>query len=343
MGLFVSDKEFFGLDIGNSALRLVQLKKGGSRPTLVAYGSANIPHGIAQSDSKIDLQNLARTIKELVTKARVSTKNVVLSLPGSAIFTAVVKLPYMTDTELSKAIKYQAEQNIPLKLKDVKIDWQVIRQDPNSKTMAVMIVAAPTGKVQKMMDVMDFAGLEVEALETSPIAMARSIVSPNDPLVMIVDIGATSTEIAIVEKGIVSHTRSLPAAGYAFTRAISQNLGLDQNQAEQFKRKFGLSQDKLEGQVLKTIKPILNNIVDEVERSIAFYSEQFGSNVSKILLTGASARLPELPSYLNATLNMDIQIGNPWASVSYPANYSDKLHNNLLEFAVAVGLAMRES
>lgn len=342
MGLFSSDKELFGLDIGNSGIRLVQLKKGGARPTLVAYGSANIPPGTAESDSKVDLQNLAQIIKELVSKARVSTKNVVLSLPGSSVFTAVVKLPFMTQNELTKSIKYQAEQNIPLKIKDVKIDWQVIRQDPTSKTMAVMIVAAPKVKVEKLMEVVTLSGLEVEALETSPVAMARSLVSPNDPLVMVLDIGATSTEIAVVENGVVSHTRSLPSAGYAFTRAISQNLGLDKGQAEQFKRKFGLSQDKLEGQVFKTIKPILNNIVDEIERSIAFYGEQFGGKVSKIVLTGGSARLLELPSYLNAALKMDIQIGNPWSVVSYPANYANQLHNNALDFGVAIGLSMRE-
>lgn len=342
MGLFTLDKEFFGLDIGNSALRLVQLKKGGSRPSLVAYGSTNIPPGIAQSDSKIDIQNLAQIIKELVSKANIATKNVVLALPGSAVFTAVVKLPFMTESELAKAIKYQAEQNIPLRIKDVKIDWQVIRQNPNSREMAVMIVAAPTTRVEKMMQLMELAGLEVEALETSPIAMARSLVSQNDPLVMIVDMGAISTEIAIVENGIVSHTRSLPAAGYAFTRAISQNLGLDIDQAEQFKRRFGLSQDKLEGQVYKTIKPILNNIVDEIERSVAFYSEQFGNNVSKIILTGGSARLPEFVNYLNVALKMNVSLGNPWAFISYPASYSESLQNNALDFSVAVGLAMRE-
>lgn len=343
MGLFTTDKDFFGLDIGNSAVRLVQLKKGGSRPSLVAYGKANIPVGIAQSDSKIDLQNLAQIIKELTVKTRVSTKNVVVALPGSAVFTAVVKLPYMTQAELAKAIQYQAEQNIPLKLKDVKIDWQVIKQDPATKEMAVMIIAAPSGKVDKMLTIMDFAGLEVESLETSPIAMARSLISSTDPLVMILDIGATSTEMAIVENGVISHTRSLPAAGQAFTRAISQNLGLDPEQADQFKMRFGLSQDKLEGQVYKTIKPILNNIVDEIERSIAFYAEQFGGNVSKIVLSGGSARLPEMINYLKSELKIEVQLGNPWAFVSYPANFTEQLQSNSFDFGVAVGLAMRDN
>ncbi|MCL4386925.1 MAG: type IV pilus assembly protein PilM [Patescibacteria group bacterium] len=319
------------------------MQGGGARPSLLAYGSATIPFGMAESDGKLDMQNLGEIIKKLLNESRIATKNVVTALPGSAVFTAVVKLPLMNQGELAKAIRYQAEQNIPLKIKDVKIDWQVLRTDQTKNQMVVMIVAAPTSKVERMMSLLEYAGLEVEALETSSIAVSRSLVSPNDPLVMIVDIGGTSTELTIIENGIVSHCRSLPSAGYALTRAISHNLGLDQNQAEQFKRKFGLAQDKLEGQVYKTMRPILANIVDEIQRSAKFYLEEFGGNVTKVILTGGSSKIPELVSFLSANLNLEIEVGNPWASVSYPANYQDQLQKNAYEFALAIGLASREN
>lgn len=343
MGLFKTTEDFIGLDIGTTAIRVVQLQKSGSRASLVAYGSAPIPFGMSESDSKIDMQNLAEILKKLLAKTKISTKNVVTALPGSAVFTAVVKVPLMNKQELAKAIRYQAEQNIPLKLDEVKIDWQVIKEDTQNKQMAVMIVAAPTAKVERMMSLIGYAGLEVEALETSSIAIARSLVSPTDPLVMIVDIGSKTTELTIVENGITSHVRSLPTGGNALTRAISRNLGLDQTQSEQFKRKFGLAQDKLEGQVYKTIKPILSNIVDEIDRSIKFYTEEFGSNVTKIILTGGSSRIPELLSFLKANLNLDINFGNPWGVVSYPANYQEQLQHNSMEFPVSVGLALRDN
>jgi type IV pilus assembly protein PilM len=342
LGLFSSETNTIGVDVGSSAIRLVQLRKTGSRPTLVAFGSAQLPRNIAQSDSKLDQQKVAHIIKQVVKSANVNTKNVVASLPGSAVFTTVVKLPPMTSKELPQAVRYQAEQNIPLKIDEVKIDWQVIRENPTTKELAVMIVAATKTKVDRLVELFDMAELNVEYLETSAISTARALATPTDPLVMIVDIGEVSTELTIVENGIVTHTRSLPSAGSALTRVIAKNLGLDEPQAEQFKRKFGLSQDKLEGQVFKTMKPVLNNVTDEIERSIKFYQEQYGGTVQKLVLTGGGAYLLEIISYLKSIFNLEVVYGNAWANVNYQPNAAERLNQNSLEFSCAVGLAMRE-
>jgi type IV pilus assembly protein PilM len=289
------------------------------------------------------MQAVAQIIKQLVKSSKISTKSVVASLSGSAVFSTVVKLPPMEKSEIDRAVKYQAEQNIPLKIEDVRYDWQAVRENPLTKEVAVMIVAAPKAKTDRTIELFELADLDVIYLETNPIAVARALVPQNEPLVMVVDLGATSTELTIVENGVVSHVRTLTAAGYALTRVIAQNLGLDATQAEQFKRKFGLSQDKLEGQVFRTMKPILNNITDEIQRSIKFYQEQYGSNVAKIILTGGGSRLPEVSSYLKSVLNLEVVYGNPWVNVSYHPEVAEKLNQGALEFACAVGLAMREN
>lgn len=341
MSLFGGDSNFFGLDIGAGSVRLVQLKGGGGKFTLSAFGSASIPPGIFQSDSKLDLQKLAKIIDDLVKKAQVDTRNVVSAIPGTSVFNAVVTLPPMNQADLAKAIKYQAEQNIPLKLDEVKYDWQVIKQDPATKEMTVMIIAAAKSKVEHMMELFEMANLNVIALETATVAMSRSLSVPNDPLVMILDIGATTTEIAIVENGILSQTRSFPLGGFAMTRAIAQSLGLEMDQAEQFKAKFGLSQDKLEGQIYKVVEPVLRNILDEAIRSAKFYQEQSGKTVSRVVLTGGSSRLPLLPEFIKSYMAMEVAFGNPWSKVSYQPAYNDKLNQVAPEFATAVGLAMR--
>ena len=343
MGLFSSETNTIGIDVGSSAVRVVQLKKTANKPSLVAFGMAQLPKNIAQSDSRLDQQKVAHIIKQVVKSANVSTKNVVASLPGSAVFTTVVKLPPMNSRELPQAVRYQAEQNIPLKIEEVKIDWQVIRENPTTKELAVMIVAATKSKVDRLVELFDMAELNVEYLETTSISTARALATPTDPLVMLVDIGEISTELTIVENGIVTHTRSLPSAGLALTRVIAKNLGLDEVQAEQFKRKFGLSQDKLEGQVFKTMKPVLNNVTDEIERSIKFYQEQYGGLVQKIVLTGGGAYLMEIISYLKSIFNIEVVYGNAWANINYQPNVADRLNQNSLEFACAVGLAMRET
>jgi type IV pilus assembly protein PilM len=342
LGILTSDNDFVGIEIGGTAVKLVQIRKSGGTYNLLAFGSAQLPSNLSQSDSKLDIQKIAQIIKQLVKSSRINTKNVFTALPGSAVFSTVIKLPPMSQAELAKAVRYQAEQNIPLKIDDVLIDWQIIRENPMTKELAVMIVAAPKVKVDRMLELFNLADMEVVYLETSPIAVARSLSSNTEPLVMIADIGFAGTELTIEENGVVSHVRSLPVGGNALTRAIAQSLGLDAAQAEQFKKKFGLAQDKLEGQVFKSMRPILNNITDEIQRSIKFYAEQYGSNVQRIILTGGSSRLPGFADYLKNLLGVEVIYGNPWNKVAYQNETAESLRQNALDFACAAGLAMRE-
>lgn len=343
MGIFGNSNDFIGIDVGSTAIRLVQLRKTGDKYSLVAFGSAQLPPNIAQSDSKLDMQKVAQVIQQLIKSSKVSTRNVVTALPGSTVFSTVIKMPPMSQSELTQAVKYQAEQNIPLKIEDVRIDWQIVRKNDDTGESAVMVVAAPKAKVERTMELFGMADLDVVYLETTSIATARALSNESDPLFMIVDVGASKTELSIVENGVVTHVRTMPSAGYAMTRSISQNLGLDSPQAEQFKTKFGLSQDKLEGQVLKSMRPILGTITDEIQRSIKFYLDQYGSSVGRIVLTGGSSRMPELTSYLKTILNMEVVYGNPWSKVVFQPELTEKLNINSAEFACAVGLAMREN
>lgn len=341
MSIFGGNSNHFGLDIGTNHVRLVELGHGGSKYTLKAYAQAPVPAGITQSDSKLDQQKLAKIITDLAKHAGISTENVVAAIPGTSVFNATIKLPPMSQEELSKAIKYQAEQNIPLKIDEVKYDWRVIKEDPSTKELTIMIIAATKSKVSQILDLLKAAQLNVVALETSTVAMARSLAKPEVPIAMILDVGATTTEIAIIENGTLVQTRSFPLAGYALTRAISQQLGLDISQAEQFKQRFGLSQDKLEGQVYKAIEPIIKNILDEAVRSAKFYQEQFGSNITRVILTGSTSKLPLLPEYIASYTGMGVMQGNPWGNISCPASESDNIMNVSTEFATAIGLAMR--
>lgn len=342
MSLFGGIQEHFGLDIGTNAIRIVKLSGGSGKYTLDAFGVAPVPPGLTQSDSKLDQQKIAKIISDLLKSSRIETKNIVSAIPGTSVFNAVVQLPPMSQSELAKAIAFQAEQNIPLKLDEVKYDWQVIKQDPNTKELTVMIIAAAKSKVQSMMELFKLSEFNVMALETATVAMARSLTTESDPLVMILDIGSTTTEIAIVENGVLVQTRSFPLAGFAMTRAISKNLGLEMNQAEQFKQKFGLAQDKLEGQVFKALEPTLKSILEEAVRSMKFYQEQSGHTVPRIVLTGGSSKMPLLDQYIKNSTGTEVIVGNPWSKVSFKAEYNEKLNEIASEFAIAIGLAMRD-
>ena len=341
MSIFGGTTEHFGIDIGTNALRVVQLSGGGKKYSLKSFAFAPLPPGTTQSDSRLDYQKISRMIQDLTKQAGISTKNVVAAIPGTSTFNTIVKIPPMSQAELEKAIKYQAEQNIPLKIEEVKYDYQIIKEDGATKELTVMIIAATKAKVEQLLDILENAGLNVIALETSTVAMARSLAKPEVPLAMILDIGSTTTEIAVIENGILVQTRSFPLAGFGMTRSISQQLGLDMSQAEQFKQRFGLSQDKLEGQVFKAIEPILRNILDEAIRSTKFYEEQFGKSVQRIILTGGVSRMPLIAEFIKSYTGMEVMFGNPWTNVSYASNLNDSIMSVAPEFATSVGLAMR--
>lgn len=341
MALFGGNRSHFGLDIGDRHIRLVELESAGSKRILRSYGQAPIPEGASQSDAKLDLQRLAGVIEELMRQTKVGTRNVVSAIPGTSVFNVTVKMPPMSKQELEKAIKYQAKQNIPVKIEEVKYDYEIISEDPATKESVVMIIAATKTKVNQLLEIFSYAKLNVIALETSTIAMARSLYDPTIPLALILDIGATTSEIAVIENGKLIQTRSLPLAGLGMTRAISQNLGLDLNQAEQFKQRFGLLKNKLEGQVFKAVEPTLKSILDEVVRSANFYQERFNKKVQHIILTGGSSRLPQIREYISSYTGMEVTLGNPWRNISYKSADSDRLNSIAAEFATAVGLAMR--
>lgn len=342
MGLFVKDTDFFGLDIGTTAIRLIQLRRGGTHPALVAYGSVPVPGNITSSDSKIDQDKVAAMVQQLVRDNHVSAKHVVMGLPSSKVFATVITTPKLDQAQLSKAIRYQAEQYIPMNINQVKLDYAVIGQSPDGKSLEVLLVAAPNSVVEKYVGILEKAGLEPLALEANATAVARSLVPPSNLAVAILDLGSLDSDISIVWNNAPRLIRSVSVGGLTLVRSVAQNLGLDEVQATQFTYKFGLTQSKLEGQVYKAIKPTLDNLVSELDKSTKFFVGRYPDvKIEKLIVTGAPAALPELGPFLANSTGLPVEFGNAWINVSYPANLQDKLMSLSSEFAGAVGLAGR--
>jgi type IV pilus assembly protein PilM len=342
MGLFVKDTEFFGLDIGSTAIRLVQLRRGGVHPALVAYGALPVPTNLTSSDSKIDQDKISDMVRQLVRENRVSLKNAVVGLPASKVFATVITTPKLDNAQLSKSIRYQAEQYIPMALDQVKLDWAVVDQSKDGKTLEVLLVASQVSVVDKYVQILEKAGLEPLALEANATAVARSLVPPGNLAVVIVDFGALETDISIVWNNAPRLIRSVSVGGLTFVRSVAQNLGLDEVQATQFTYKFGLTQSKLEGQVFKAIKPTLENLVSEVDKSTKFFTGRYPDvKIEKLVVTGSTSSLPELGPFLANSTGLPVEFGNAWINVAYPSGLQDKLMSLSSEYAAAVGLASR--
>lgn len=343
MTLFTEEENFFGLDLGTSSVKLVQLKSLHGKASLLTYGDMELPPNLLASDSPLDQDKLADMVRQLVDDARVSTKNVVAALPSNFAYSAVISMPKLSHEELTNAVRFQADKYIPMAIDQVKLDWVVIgpkADDPEQ--IEVLLVAAPIALANKYLSIVQKAGLELLALETNPMAQTRSLLAAGHEPSMLVDFGSIATDMAIVSNQIPRLIRSVNVGARTMVRVLAQNLGLDDEQAQQFLQKFGLMQDKLDGQVYKALKPAMDSVVEEILKSIKYFQENNASEkVSKVIITGGAAALPELPAFLANATGITVQVGNPWTNISYPAALESKLTPLALTYASAIGLAMR--
>lgn len=344
MSLLSGVSEFFGLDIGTNGIRAVQLTNSPASKQLLRYGSEVIDQKASSSDSKADQQKLAQTIKQLISNTGIRTKNVAVGLPSSRVFTTVVDIERLAPSELEKTINYQADSIIPTPPAESKIDWTLLGDSPvDANKVEVLITSVPNDFVEKRLDILEATGLNVIAFEPDNLALARALVRPGTTAPhMLIDIGETSTDLVITMNGTPRLTRSIPTGSEAFVRSASQNLNIDQDQAQEFVYKFGLSQDKLEGQIYQAIISTVDLLVTDISKSIKFFQSRYqDAKLERIIMTGAASALPEFPLYIANKFGIEVEIGNAWVGVAYPQERQNELLAVSNTFSVAVGLAER--
>jgi type IV pilus assembly protein PilM len=335
-----------GLDIGSHTIKLIELGFEGNSIGISAAGSVPTPPKALTSTAEADTEAVAQTIKSLIKETGVKSKEVRIALPESKVFTRVIEVPALSQRELTSAIKWEAEQYIPLPLDQVNLDFTILRDSKESGTnkMDVLLVAAPKTLVERYLNILEFAELTPVAAETEIIATTRALTRsvPNIHSVMLVSLGAQTTDVAIVRNGIMTFTRALAAGGDAFTRALAQSLDFNLTQADEYKRAYGVQPDKLEGKIAGAAKPITDTIVNELKRALVFYQEKYkDDHVQLILLSGGTARLPGLVVYLAQSLGVEVQLANPWVGISRAPRFN-VLTAEGPNFCVAVGLALRK-
>jgi type IV pilus assembly protein PilM len=343
--LFSSTSEFFGLDIGSTAVRLVQLRSGSGSKTLVKYAYVPLEGNIALSESKADQQKLIQIIGQLVKQAGVNTRNVAVGIPSSRVFTTLADVERLPANELAKAIRYQADALIPTPMAESKIDWALIGDSPADKTKQEILLSSVANKfVEERLDMLESIGLNVIAFEPDNLAMARALAAPDQSAQLLLDVGRRATDLVVLLNGVPHLTRSIPTGVEAVVKAAAQNLNIEEKQAEQFVFKFGMSKDKLEGQVSAAIGSTIDLLVTEIEKSIKFFQTRYTeSKIERIIVTGGASVVPEFPLYLANKFGISVEIGNAWRNVTFSRDRQNELLSISNQFGVAVGLAERDA
>lgn len=337
--------DYFSLDIGTQSIRVVQLGAiGENRWKMEHVGYSALDAQIIASDSPEGRKKLTSAIMATVAQAGIRTKNVVVGLPSSKTFTTVIEVPMMSDAELKSTLKYQADQYIPMPLDDAKVDWAKLGPSPrDAKKQEVLLASTAQTYVEGLVEMIDSAGFNVIAAEPDPIAIIRSLLPAKaEGSHVMLDVGEQSTDIAVTVGGRPVLVRTLPMGLKTMVGAIVQNLNIKEEQASQFILKFGLAQDRLEGQVYRAVENTLDNFASEIAKSIKFFQNKYTTETSiEVHLSGYAGVIPQFKEFIATKTTLPTDIVSPWRNVDMSEADRQKIHSTEYEFATAVGLAQR--
>jgi type IV pilus assembly protein PilM len=336
--LFSKSNSILGIDIGTSNIKIAEVLHG-AQPILKTYGIVNSPFVLAGKDDEHSINKMAGVLKTLIEKAGATNKRCVVSFPNSSVFTSVVELPKMSDKELSTAVEFEAKKYVPLALSEIDLEWNVISQPTDqASTLKVLLTAVPKQVTKNYMRVFELAGLDTKTIvgEIEALALIRSLIGSESLNCVIIDIGAKSTGLNIIENGLLRLSRNLNIGGDTITNKIAQSLNISLPRAEQFKKDFGVSNTTF---IPDTIKPVLSIIKNEAKQLMTIYQSQ-NIKLDKIILVGGGANLPGLVDFFS-DLKLQVELGNPLKSVGFSQGLESVLKRYSLSLPIAIGLALR--
>ncbi|MBC7565262.1 type IV pilus assembly protein PilM [Candidatus Saccharibacteria bacterium] len=347
MALLKGVGDFFALDIGTNAVRVLQLSSTGPDSwSLEHFGYAPIDEKTASSNSPESLRKLGEVIMTAVGQSGIKSKSVVIGLPSSKTFTTVIELPVMPEAELKSTLKYQIDQYIPMAANEAKVDWALLGtslHDP--KQQEVLLASTANAYAEERLEFIESLGLDVIASEPDPLAMIRSLLPSGVPDGrLIIDVGELSTDLAITFGDSPRLVRTIPMGVKTLIKAAVQNLNVQEDQARQFILKFGLAPDRLEGQVYRALESTLENFATELIKSVKFFQTRYPSTpVGGILLSGYAAIVPLFGDYVTAKTGVQSAVANPWQKVRVSQSDQQQLMTVASEFATVIGLAQRRN
>ena len=348
MGLFKS-KEVVGVDIGTHSIKVVELRWSGKSIQLQSFGVAPIPAQSIVDGAILDKGAIVDALQGLLREQKVRRKQAAMGLSGHSVIVKKINLPEMTEPELEESIHWEAEQYIPFDIEDVNIDFQIIEGGSTEEgKMDVLLVAAKKDKIDDYTDLLIQAGLQPTIVDLDAFALQNAWEINYEAVpgqnVALVNIGAGFTNIAVLRNGMTSFTRDISIGGNNYTEAIQKELGLSAEQAERVKTGEETAPDA--GAVSRVMETVGENIAVEIQRSFDFFrATTADQDIHQILLSGGSARVGGLDSFLAQRLRVEVGINDPFQNVKVnPKKFDEEfLRENAPAAAVAVGLALRKA
>jgi type IV pilus assembly protein PilM len=359
-----SEGSVLGIDIGASSVKIVQLRASRGTAVLETYGEIALgPYGKQPigKPTKLANERVAEAITDLMKEANVTARSGGISIPFSASLVTVLDLPKVDAAALKQVVPIEARKYIPVPISEVSLDWFVIPQDeatdsafdrikpkaPRPPGQEVLLVAIQNDTISTFQTITTEVGIHVDFFEIEIFSAVRSSLSHGIAPVLLVDIGASSTKMYIVERGIVRLTHLVTLGGAQMTELLERSLGWEFEKAERVKRERGLLESKAysreeNDRINEALLSTLARLFSEVNRVLLSYGQRYNKNVSHVVLTGGGASLPGLAAEAKRSLNSEVEIADPFSRTEAPAFLGDVLRDIGPGFVVATGLALRK-
>ncbi len=351
-----------GLDIGSSSIKVVQLSRKNGHPVLETYGELSLgPYtgkGIGEA-TNLPPEKIIEAVGDLLKEKEVNitTRVCGVAIPFSSSLMAVIDMPVIPAKELAQAIPIEARKYIPVPIAEVALDWYIVPKDKNldgentpssdkntpatPQKIEVLIVALHNDTIIRYKDIVARTALDASFFEIEIFSTMRSILDQEIAPVLIVDMGAASTKLYIVERGIMRSSHMVNRGSQSVTDELSKSLGISVNEAEILKREKGLLGVHNGINIKDVLTVTLNYIFSEANHVILAYEKKYNKNVSKVVLVGGGSALKGVAEVAKLTFQTEVVPGDPFAKVVAPAFLEKVLKDTGPEFAVAVGVALR--
>ncbi|MDP3093901.1 MAG: type IV pilus assembly protein PilM [bacterium] len=374
-GLLDLKTEAFGIDISDFSVKIAKLKIRGREFDLACFGEEPIPPGLVDNGDIKDEVALAKIINQSLAKAKgekIRTKEVIFSLPDERAFLRIIQLPKMTPEELRKAVPFEAENHIPIPIKESYLDFEAVEPLVDHLDHCdVLLGAVPQKLVDSYIRTLKMAGLNPFAVDIESLSISRALVKNwiSTRSILLIDFGATRTVLIIFSGRTIRFVNSVSFSSEELTKAIALELKISRDEAKRIQMNYGLEaktkvqlQEKTgdfelereildDHRVLKALAPFLEQLTAEIKKFLDFcYSHASHEHlplarqeVTQVLLSGGGANLKGLDKYLARELGVSVTFGNPWVNIlpEPQSRVPEEYLRRSLAYANVLGLALR--
>lgn len=348
--LFRRETSVVGIDVGLSSVKMVQLRREEGRGVLETYGELSVgPYlglEVGQAGTATTGQ-VVQVIKELSREANVTASRAAFSIPLRSSMLTVIEIPPAEHVKLAEVIPLEARKYIPVPVSEVVLDWWPIpsqipgNEDKKKRPLEVLVAAVHKDVMSQFEDIGKQAGFSNSIFEIETFSAIRSSVRADLSATAVLDLGATTTKMTIVDLGVIKRSHTINKGAQDLTTALAASLNVEFAKAEEIKRKIGLVETAEDTQVLPVVSPIVEYIFSEVNKVMVKYGQSEGRSIDRIVLLGGGALIKGLLPIAKAKTGIDVSISSPFDRVATPAFLNPVLTEVGPSFGVATGLALR--